>query len=85
MSFRRVEDLRKIMIANGDAARQMALLEVGWTTNQVHEAYAWYAVTEDEQAEYMREAYAYAAAHWRPWVGLMSAPLQRCTNSPFSS
>ena len=73
MSFRRVEDLRKIMIANGDAARQMALLEVGWTTNQVHEAYSWYAVTEDEQAAYLREAYAYAAEHWRPWVGLMSA------------
>ncbi len=73
MSFRRIEDLRKIMIANGDAARQMALLEVGWTTNPNNPDYSWYAVTEEQQAEYMREAYAYAAEHWRPWVGLMSA------------
>jgi polysaccharide biosynthesis protein PslG len=73
MSFRRVEDLRKIMIANGDAARQMALLEVGWTTNPVDPAYAWYAVSDAQQAAYLRDAYAYAAEHWRPWVGLMSA------------
>jgi hypothetical protein len=73
MSFRRVEDLRKIMIANGDAATQMAILEVGWTTNPTHPDYAWYAVTEQEQAEYLVRAYAYAAKHWRPWVGLMSA------------
>lgn len=73
MSFRRVEDLRKIMIANGDAARQMALLEVGWTTNPTNPDYAWYAVTLEEQAEYLSAAYAYAAEHWRPWVGLMSA------------
>lgn len=73
MSFRRVEDLRKIMIANGDAARQMALLEVGWTTNPINPDYAWYAVTPEQQAEYLSGAYAYAAEHWRPWVGLMSA------------
>jgi hypothetical protein len=35
--------------------------------------YAWYAVSEAEQARYMVEAYQYAADHWRPWVGLMSA------------
>jgi hypothetical protein len=73
MSFRRVEDLRKIMVANGDAAHQMAILEVGWTTNTVHPDYAWYAVTQQEQADYMVRAYAYAAENWRPWVGLMSA------------
>jgi len=72
MSFRRVEDLRKIMVANGDAARQVAILEVGWTTNPTNPAYAWYAVTEQQQADYMVRAYAYAAEHWRPWVGLMS-------------
>ncbi len=71
-TFRRVEDLRKIMIANGDAARQMAILETGWTTDQVHPEYAWYAVSEAEQAENLVAAYRYAAEHWRPWVGLMS-------------
>lgn len=71
-TFRRVEDLRKIMIARGDAARQMAVLEFGWTTDPIHEDYAWYAVSEDEQADYLLAAYDYAIAHWRPWVGLMS-------------
>jgi len=73
MSFRRVEDLRKIMIRNGDAARQVAILEMGYTTDTVHPEYAWFAVDEATQADYMRRAYAYAAQHWRPWVGLVSA------------
>lgn len=72
-TFRRIEDLRKIMVANGDAARQVALLEVGWTTDQVNPDYAWFAVDEAEQARNLVAAYRYAAEHWRPWVGLMSA------------
>ncbi len=72
-TFRRVEDLRRIMIANGDAARQMALLETGWTTDPIDPDYAWFAVDEPTQARYLVEAYEYAAFHWRPWVGLMSA------------
>jgi hypothetical protein len=71
-TFRRVEDLRKIMIKNGDAARQMAILEVGYTTDQVHPEYQWHAVTEEQQSEYLVAAYRYAAEHWRPWVGLMT-------------
>ncbi len=73
-TFRRVEDLRRLMVANGDAARQMAILEMGWTTDIDHHnpAYSWYAVDEATQARYLVEAYQYAADHWRPWVGLMS-------------
>ncbi|MCU0498686.1 MAG: cellulase family glycosylhydrolase [Anaerolineae bacterium] len=72
-SFRRIEDLRKIMIANGDAARQVAILETGYTTEQRDPVYAWFAVDEATQARHLSAAYAYAAEHWRPWVGLMSA------------
>ncbi|MBI1281485.1 MAG: hypothetical protein GC179_25385 [Anaerolineaceae bacterium] len=72
-TFRRVEDMRKIMVKNGDAARQMAILEMGWTQDPIHEAYAWFAVTEKQQADYFVRAYQYAADHWRPWMGLMSA------------
>lgn len=72
-SFRRIEDLRRIMIANGDAARQMAILETGYTTDTVHPSMQWFAVSEEEQARLMVDAYEYAARHWRPWVGLMSA------------
>lgn len=71
-TFRRVEDLRKIMLQHDDAQRQMAILEMGWTTDQRNPDYAWYAVSEADQARYIVDAYAYAAAHWRPWVGLMS-------------
>lgn len=71
-TFRRVEDLRKIMIQHDDAARQMAILEFGWTTDQQNPDYMWYAVDEEEQAQYLLEAYEYALDHWQPWVGLMS-------------
>lgn len=71
-SFRRVEDLRRIMIRNGDAARQMAILETGWTTDPANPAYQWFAVDEATQAEYLVRAYEYAAFNWSPWVGLMS-------------
>ena len=71
-TFRRVEDLRKIMLRHGDAARQMAILEFGYTTDQVNPDYQWFSVTEDKQAEYIVGAYEYAIANWRPWVGLMS-------------
>ncbi len=72
-TFRRVEDLRKIMIANQDAQTQMAILEMGWTlAPPEHRDYAWFAVTEEEQAQNLLEAYTFAAEHWRPWVGLMT-------------
>ncbi len=72
-TFRHVEDLRRIMVANGDAAHQVALLEVGWTTDQQNPAYSWFAVDEQTQAADLVGAYEYAAENWRPWVGLMSA------------
>ncbi len=70
--FRHVEDMRAIQVANHDGAKQIAILEMGWTLDRIHPKYAWFAVTEAEQARYLVEAYRYAAAHWRPWVGLMT-------------
>src|SRR6266496_2467954 len=52
---------------------RMAMLEMGWTQDTIHKDYAWFAVTEDQQADYFVRAYQYAADHWRPWMGLMSA------------
>lgn len=71
-SFRRIEDLRKIMIQHGDAERQLAILEFGWTTDPVNPDYAWFAVSEEDQARNIVAAYEYAIENWRPWVGLMS-------------
>ncbi|MBZ0289972.1 MAG: cellulase family glycosylhydrolase, partial [Anaerolineae bacterium] len=73
-TFRRVEDLRRIMVERGDAAHQVAILEFGWTTDPRPDSdYHWFAVSEEAQAHNLVAAYQYAAEHWRPWVGLMSA------------
>lgn len=72
-TFRRVEDLREIMVASGDAEKQIAILEMGWMLKQnIHEAYVWHGVTQAQQAEYLVRAYQYAREHWQPWIGLMT-------------
>jgi len=70
-TFRHVEDMRDIMVANGDEEKQIAILELGWTTDMVNPEYAWHAVTEEQQADYLVRAYRYAAEHWAPWIGPM--------------
>ena len=71
--FRRVEDLRQIMVKNGDDKKQVAVLEMGWTTdNRPGSPYAWHAVTEQQKGEYIVRAYQYAQRNWAPWIGLMS-------------
>ena len=69
--FRRVEDLRAIMVQYGDGDKQVAVLEMGWTIDQVHPDYAWFAVTAEEQADYLVRAFDYARKNWSPWVGPM--------------
>ncbi len=71
-AFRHVEDMRAIMVDEGDAAKQVAILEMGWTLDTVNPEYAWFAVDEATQAEYLVGAYEYAAANWQPWIGLMT-------------
>jgi hypothetical protein len=69
--FRHVEDAREIMIRYGDADKQVAILEMGWTTDPVHPSYAWFAVTEEQKADYLVRAFQYAKQHWSPWIGPM--------------
>jgi polysaccharide biosynthesis protein PslG len=71
-TFRRVEDLRAIMEANGDAAKQIWLLEFGWTTDELHPAYAWHRVTPDQHAQYLLDSYKWAQKNWSPWIGVMA-------------
>jgi len=71
--FRRVEDLRAIMVQYGDADKQVALLEFGWTSDPRSDSpYNWHAVSEETKADYFVRAYEYAKTHWSPWIGLMS-------------
>ena len=69
--FRRVEDLREIMVQYGDSDKQVAVLEMGWTIDPVHPDYAWFAVTAEQQADYLVRAFNYARDNWSPWVGPM--------------
>jgi hypothetical protein len=71
-TFRRVEDLRQIMVDNGDSAKQIWLLEFGWTTDLLNPAYAWHRVTPDQQADYLLAAYTWAHDNWSPWIGVMA-------------
>jgi LysM repeat protein len=71
--FRRVEDLRQVMVDNGDSGKQMAVLEFGWTSDsRPGSPYNWHAVSEETKADYIVRAYEYARDHWSPWMGVMS-------------
>jgi hypothetical protein len=71
-TFRRVEDLRQIMVENGDGDKPVAVLEMGWTSdNRPDSDYRWHAVTEQEKADYMARSFKYARANW-PWMAFMT-------------
>jgi hypothetical protein len=70
--FRRVEQLRDVMVRNGDQGKQIWLLEFGWTADKVHPAYSWFAVSEDKKADNIVSAFQYARQHWTPWIGVMT-------------
>jgi hypothetical protein len=70
--FRRIEQLRAVQVKNGDGDRQIWLLEFGWTADAIHPNYAWFAVTEDQKAANIVQAFDYARQHWSPWIGVMT-------------
>lgn len=71
--FRHVEDMREIMVAHGDGDKQVAILEMGWTTDARPDSpYHWHAVSPEEKADYLVRAFQYAEDHWNPWIGLMT-------------
>jgi polysaccharide biosynthesis protein PslG len=72
LSFRRVEDIREIMVQYGDGEKQIAITEMGWTTDPLNPTYAWYAVSEEQQAAFLVRAYQWAKTNWTPWMGLMT-------------
>ena len=70
--FRRIEQLRDLMVANGDADKQVWLMEFGWTTDTVNPSYSWYATTEAKKAELIVQAFQFANKTWSPWIGVMT-------------
>jgi hypothetical protein len=71
--FRHAEDLRAVMVANGDAAKRVAILEFGWTSDpRPNSPYFWHAVSEEEKAAYLVRAFEFARKSWQPWIGPMT-------------
>jgi polysaccharide biosynthesis protein PslG len=69
--FRRIEQLRQVMVDNGDAAKQIWLTEFGWTTFNQEAGYEYGADnSEQDQARYLVRAFEIAKAEW-PWMGVM--------------
>lgn len=76
-AFRHVEEIRQIMVENGDEDKRVVILEFGWTTDSRPESdYYWHGalagIDNTVQAQYLVRAYQWAKANWQPWIGLMS-------------
>jgi polysaccharide biosynthesis protein PslG len=67
LNFRRVELLREIMVAHGDAHKPILITETGWNDHP-----RWTrAVRPAQRIQYTLDAFRYAEAHW-PYVDLMA-------------
>ncbi|MGQ9583895.1 MAG: family 14 glycosylhydrolase [Anaerolineae bacterium] len=76
-AFRHVEDVRALMEGYGDGDKRVVILEFGWTTDpRPNTDYYWHGagagITEKVKGEYLVRAFQWAAAHWQPWIGLMT-------------
>ena len=78
LCFRRVEQLRAIMLEYGDGQKPVWASEFGWIIRPPTccrsrldwPAYYWQVVSEQQQAQYIVCAFAYAQEHW-PWMEAM--------------
>ena len=70
--FRRIEQLRQVMVENGDAGKQMWLTEFGWSSSTNPAPGFEYAAqtTEQEQADYIARAFRMGRDQY-PWMGPM--------------
>jgi len=69
--FRRLEQVHEVMVRNGDVNKQVWVVEFGWTTDEVNTDRTFYAVKQEQQAEFIVRAFQYAKTNWTPWVGPM--------------
>jgi hypothetical protein len=69
--FRRVEELRRVMVQHGESHKQIWLTEFGWTTTNSAPGYEYGAqISEQLQAQYLTRAFEIARNEW-PWMGVM--------------
>ena len=67
INFRRVELLRAIMDAHGDAGKPIYVTEAGWND---HPRWTW-AVKPGQRIQYTLDAYTWAAEQW-PWCPVVA-------------
>ncbi len=68
--FRRLEQVREIMVQEGLGDRQMWITEFGWATQNTTPGYEYgNCVSMEQQAQYTRRAIELARYNWAPWVG----------------
>jgi hypothetical protein len=69
--FRRAEQIRQVMVENGDGAKQVWLTEFGWSTANQAPGYEYGRyVSEQQQAQYLVRAFQIARSQW-PWAGVL--------------
>lgn len=76
-AFRHIEDVRALMVRNGDTNKRVVILEFGWTTDDRPDSpYFWHGagagITQTVQGCYLLGALKYAQQNWRPWIALMN-------------
>ncbi len=69
--FRRIEQQRTVMEANGDAGKQMWLTEFGWSTYNTALGYEYgQLISPKQQADYLVRAFQKGKEDY-PWMGVM--------------
>lgn len=70
--FRRIEQIRQVMVENGESAKPVWLTEFGWaSTPRPAEGFGFAAqVSEEQQAQYLARALSRSRSEYR-WVGQM--------------
>ena len=67
--FRRVEDVRTLMLKHGLAAKPVWVTEFGWATQNTSQYYDYgNQITYEQQAEYLVRAIQYTHTHYRGWL-----------------
>jgi polysaccharide biosynthesis protein PslG len=68
--FRRVEDIRKVMVDGGMGDRQIWITEFGWATANNTPGYEYgNNVSFDQQALYAKRAFEMSVKDYAPWLG----------------
>jgi GH35 family endo-1,4-beta-xylanase len=70
LNMARMEDLRDIMVRYGDGRKPVWATEMGWTVRGEGPT-AWQTVTEQQQADYLFQAFDLAPKRW-PWLDMLA-------------